>query len=119
MRDALFLLVLGGLLSLSVAETAEAQEGVEVYLGGVVGAAVLSADATSRAIASSDGFTFSHYAPKHGPAVNLFAGAHATDYLTFQANYRWNRNDFRIASASAVDVFDDRLGRSTQYAARR
>ncbi len=119
-RDALFLRVLGGLLSLSVAQTAAAQEGVEVYLGGVVGAAVLSADATSRATASTDGFTFSRYAPKNGPAVNLFAGAHVTDYVTFQANYRWNRNDVRSVSASAtsaVDVFDDRLGRSTQHAA--
>jgi len=118
-RDALFLSVLGGLLSLSVVQTAEAQEGVEVYLGAVAGVAVLSADATSGATANGDGFTFSHYAAKNGPALNLFAGAHLTDYVTVQANYRWNRNDFRSASASAtsaVTVFDDDLGRSTQHA---
>ena len=40
--------------------------------------------------------------------------------MTVQANYRWNRNDFRSASASAtsaVNVFDNDLGRSNQHAA--
>ena len=57
--------------------------------------------------------------PENGPVLNLFAGAHVTDYVTFQANYRWNRNDLTSVAASstgAVSTFDEQAGRSSQHA---
>ena len=95
-------LLLGVLLGLSVAAAAEAQENVEVYLGGVVGVSALSADTTSSPTGNDGAFAFSHYAPENGPVLNLFAGAHVTDYITFQANYRWNRNDLTSVAASST-----------------
>ena len=112
-------LVLGVLLGLSVAATAEAQENIEVYLGGVVGVSALSPDTTSSPTGNDGAFAFSHYAPENGPVLNLFAGAHVTDYVTFQANYRWNRNDLTSVAASstgAVSTFDEQAGRSSQHA---
>ena len=66
-------LLLGVLLGLSVAATAEAQENIEIYLGGVVGVSALSPDTTSSTTGNDGGFAFSHYAPENGPVLNLFA----------------------------------------------
>ena len=68
-----------------------------VFAGALFGVATLSADAT--AATTADGAALSMYAPKNGAAVNLFAGMHAFEFFSVQANWIWNRNDLTLVSA--------------------
>lgn len=70
--------------------TAAAQEPGH-FAGLIAGSSQLSGDPTT--IITGDGFATSDYKPATGPAVNVFAGVHLSDYLTLQANYTWNRHD--------------------------
>jgi hypothetical protein len=71
------------------------------FVGVVAGVSTLSAD--GRTTSTPAAFEASLYKPENGPAVNLLAGVHVTDYLSAQANYVWNRN---TVTTSAVRVTD-------------
>ena len=66
------------------------------FAGGLAGISTLSADA--RTALSGPVPAAGAYKPENGPAANLFAGWHATDYLSFQGNYVRNTNDVAITS---------------------
>ena len=85
------------------------------YAGVLGGLATLSADARSQL--SAQGLNASLYRPENGPALNLFAGAHVTQYLSLQANYVWNRNDLILSSTSpAAGSFYEEQRKSSQQA---
>lgn len=67
------------------------------YAGAVAGFSILSADASSS-LSPQAGATAS-YDPKNGAALNLFAGIHFSDYISFQGNYLWNRNPVTLSAA--------------------
>lgn len=87
-----------------------------VYFAGVVGGvATLSADA--RSLPTPQGLSISLYKPRNGPALDFFAGAHLTPYLSIQANYIWNRNELTLSStSSASNSFFEERRRSSQKA---
>jgi Outer membrane protein beta-barrel domain len=88
---------------------------VAPYAGVLGGLATLSADARSQL--SAQGLNASLYKPENGPALNLFAGAHLTQYLSLQANYVWNRNDLTMSSTSpASGSFYEERRKSSQHA---
>jgi len=68
-----------------------------IYFGAAGGIATLSGDA-SAAITSSSAST-SSYDPSNGGAAGAFIGAHIFDYLSFQVDYVWNRNDAVLVSS--------------------
>ncbi len=70
------------------------------FAGVIGGVADISADA--RSAPTAQGLSVSLYKPENGPALNIFAGAHVAQYLSFQANYIWNRNELTLSSASPV-----------------
>src|SRR5262249_44769026 len=85
------------------------------YAGILGGLATLSADARSQL--SAQGLSASLYKPENGPALNLFAGAHVTEYFSVQANYVWNRNDLILSStSSASSSFYEEQRKSSQHA---
>jgi Outer membrane protein beta-barrel domain len=85
------------------------------YAGVLGGLATLSADARSQL--SAQGLNASLYKPENGPALNFFAGAHVTEYLSLQANYVWNRNDLTLSSTSpASGSFYEERRNSSQHA---
>ena len=85
------------------------------YAGVLGGLATLSADARSQL--SAQGLNASLYKPENGSALNLFAGAHVTQYLSLQANYVWNRNDLALSSTSpAAGSFYEERRKSSQHA---
>jgi hypothetical protein len=67
-----------------------------LYLGAAGGLATLSGDG-SGVVTPSTAAT-SLYDPTNGGAASLFFGAHSFEYVSFQANYVWNRNDVSLAS---------------------
>src|SRR5438552_1943796 len=71
---------------------------VTSFVGVVGGLATLSADGRSQQV--PQGIDASLYKPENGPTLNLFAGAHLTQYVSVQANYIWNRNDLMLTSTS-------------------
>ena len=79
--------------------TAAAQE-PGYFAGLIAGSSQLSGDPTT--IVAGDGFATSDYKPATGPAVNVFAGVHLSDYLTLQANYTWNRHDVTLFAAEGT-----------------
>ena len=104
-------------LVLSLATASAAQDGLQVYAGGVAGVSTLSADA--RSIVSTDELAVSLYKPETGPALNLLLGVHLGEYVTVQANYIWNRNALTLVSArtaAAADVFYEQPRTSSQHA---
>ena len=85
------------------------------FAGVVGGVATLSADA--RSLPSSQGLSISLYKPENGSALDFFAGAHLTPYLSIQANYIWNRNELTLSSTSPVsNSFFEERRRSSQKA---
>src|SRR5215467_10635823 len=85
------------------------------YAGILGGLSILSADARSQLTAQ--GLNASLYKPENGPALNLFGGAHVTQYLSLQANYVWNRNDLTLSStSSASSSFYEEERKSSQHA---
>src|SRR6516225_9534022 len=88
---------------------------VVLYAGVLGGLATLSADARSQLTAQ--GLNASLYKPENGPALNLFGGAHVTQYLSLQANYVWNRNNLILSStSSASSSFYEEQRKSSQHA---
>ena len=94
-----------------------AQQTPRWYGGAMFGVSALSADAEHRAAPGE--LAVSLYKPENGLAVNGFAGAHLTDYLTVQANYIWNRNGLTLLSSRAeggATVFYEQARGSAQHA---
>ena len=60
----------------------------QVFVTGLGGAAALSNAAT----ATPSPLSASNYDSKVGPALNAAIGYHASDWVSFQAGYIWNRN---------------------------
>lgn len=67
------------------------------YAGGVAGFAILAADGAS--LLSPESGAMSSYDPATGAALNLFAGVHFSNYVSFQANYIWNRNSLALSAS--------------------
>src|SRR5579872_5114309 len=66
------------------------------FVGVMGGVATLSADARSEITASSSAVSL--YKPENGPTVQVFGGAHFTDYLSIEANYVWRENSVTLTS---------------------
>lgn len=79
-------------------QPAVAQE--QLFVGALLGVATLSADATSSPTPT---LSVSQYKPENGTAVNVLAGLHSTDWLSFQGNLIWNRNAVETLSARFPD----------------
>jgi hypothetical protein len=111
-------LVTGAALMSCLATTAaEAQQDRRVFVGGVAGVSTLSADARSEA--TTDSVDVSLYKPENGPALNLFVGMHAREYVTVQANYVWNRNHVALTSVRSTALgssFYEQPQTSSQHA---
>ncbi len=67
------------------------------YAGALGGFAILSGG--GRSIVAPSGTSLSLYKPQTGPALNVFAGRHLSDYLSVQGNFIWNANDVTLTSA--------------------
>lgn len=96
---------------------AAAQDGAAVFVGGLGGVSALSADA--RSVIATGTAEVSAYGPENGPAVNLFVGLHAGQYVTLQANYIWNRNDLTLSAVQLDDedaAFYEQARNSSQHA---
>jgi hypothetical protein len=107
-RIAVLFVVIAGLCGSVVAE-------VRSFVGVVGGVATLSADGRSQQV--PQGIDASLYKPENGPALNLFAGAHLTQYVSVQANYIWNRNDLMLTSTSPEsNSFYEEQRNSSQHA---
>ena len=95
------ILIIGTLISLSVqlgSGTVFAQAG-RGYFGVIGGISALSADGQS--VTTSDRSAVSLYNPMNGPALNFFGGWSVNNYVSFQANYIWNRNHLTLTSTEA------------------
>jgi len=105
------------LLLCLVCKVADAQSRPRMFAGVAAGIATLAADARSEI--TSSGADVSLYKPENGPALNIFVGSHAHEYLTVQGNYVWNRNDLTLTSVRATDSgpsFYDAPRASSQHA---
>lgn len=71
-----------------------------IYVGAMGGIATLSGDG-SAVIKSSSAAT-SLLDPSDGPAGEIFAGIHLFQYVSFQADYVWNRNNVVLVSTSGT-----------------
>jgi len=69
-----------------------------IYFGGMGGLATLSGDGS--AIITSTSASSSLYDPMNGGAAGVFLGAHLFNYVSFQADYVWNRNSVVLTSNS-------------------
>jgi hypothetical protein len=82
------------------------------FAGALGGIATLSADARfdvpERSAASG-------YKPENGSCFSPVAGYHATDFVTFQVSYIWNRNNVRYHAVSDVS-FHDQPARTSHQA---
>jgi len=78
------------------------------FAGTVAGISTLSADAQTSIAAGRTAVSL--YRPFNGPAINVFGGVHATDFLSFQGNYVYNANDLTAVatrvSAAGEDLFE-------------
>jgi hypothetical protein len=86
----------------------QAQELKKVlYLGGMGGIATLSGDGS--AVITPSSASTSLFDPDNGGAGSVFAGIHLFRYVSFQADYIWNRNHVTlvssIGSAGALDYY--------------
>lgn len=63
----------------------------------------------------------SSYRPENGATISAFAGVHWNNFLTFQADYFWNRNPLTLdvlrASTVAGSTFYERRFQSNQQTA--
>lgn len=88
------------------------------FAGGAAGIATLSAD--GRAVIGSDDAALSLYSPENGPAVNLFAGVHLSDYASLQGNYVGNANRVTLTASENSDrhfSFSEHQRDTAQHAA--
>jgi hypothetical protein len=76
---------------------AAAQDEPRNFAGGLLGMAILSADA--RSVTDGSNAAMSLYEPANGLALNVFAGVHIAQYFSVQANWIWNRNDLTLFSS--------------------
>ena len=84
------------------------------FAGALAGVSTLSADA--RAIVRETSANVSLYKPENGPALNLLAGVHVSDYFSAQGNYVWNRNTLMLSSFRTGDgTFFEERRRSGQH----
>jgi len=67
-----------------------------IYFGGMGGVATLSGDGS--AIINSTSASSSLYDPMNGGAAEAFAGINLFNYVSFQADYVWNRNSVVLTS---------------------
>jgi Outer membrane protein beta-barrel domain len=86
------------------------------FVGALGGISTLSADAGSQT--TIQGLKLSSYSPSNGGVLNVFAGAHVKDYISFQGGYIWNQNDLVLNSASSgSNTFYQQARSSSQHAA--
>jgi len=78
-----------------------AQDERHIFIGALVGMSALQADAEADGVPPN--IRASLYAPKLGPALDLFAGWHLADYFSVQVDYIWNRNDLRLVSSVVAE----------------
>src|SRR5215467_11508460 len=69
-----------------------------IYFGGMAGIATLSGDA--NAVITPTSASTSLYDPSNGGAASVFLGIHLFTYVSFQADYVWNRNDVVLISSN-------------------
>jgi Outer membrane protein beta-barrel domain len=96
---------------------ASAQDARRLFAGGAVGVSTLQAD--GRSITTAADAALSLYKPENGPALDVFAGLHLTDYFSVQANGLWNSNDITLVSSLASpqgSAFYEQQRRSRQAA---
>jgi hypothetical protein len=91
-----WILLIISLLSLALAAQSPAKR--PVYAGGSGGIATLSGDGSS--IISSSSASTSLFDPENGGAADVFAGIHLFEYVSFQTDYVWNRNQAAFVSTS-------------------
>jgi hypothetical protein len=109
--------LLGLAVLVSAALPAAAQDDRHAYAGALFGVSTLSADGTS--VTTTQDAALSLYKPENGLALNAFAGLHAAEYFSVQANYMWNRNDLTLVSSFVTPQgggFYDQRRRSAQHA---
>lgn len=69
-----------------------------IYVGGMGGIATLSGDGS--AVITPSSASTSLFDPKNGGAGGAFVGIHLFKYVSFQADYIWNRNNVAFVSTS-------------------
>src|SRR5205814_6459211 len=74
----------------------------QYYAGAVGGIATLSS--AGQAVVTSPSAAVSLYSTRNGPAVNVFAGRHLSNYVSLQGNYIWNRNDLALTSSGPAGI---------------
>jgi opacity protein-like surface antigen len=77
----------------------------QYYVGTLGGIATLSG--AGQTVVTPSLASVSLYSTRNGPAVNLFAGVHLSDYVSLQGNYMWNRNDLTLTSTASAGVLQD------------
>lgn len=98
-----------------LAAPAAAQDESRVFAGALLGVSALSADA--RSVTTDTDAVVSLYEPENGPALNVFAGVHAAQYVSLQVNWMWNRNDLTLfSSETSAGAFYQQPRRSHQHA---
>jgi len=70
-----------------------------IYFGGMAGIATLSGDA--NAVITPTSASSSLYDPSNGGAASAFLGIHLFNYVSFQADYVWNRNEVVLVSSNS------------------
>jgi len=83
------------------------------FVGGLGGISTLSAD--GRSVLTGSEPAAGLYKPENGPALDVFAGWHATGYLSLQGNYVRNSNDLSITGILG-DASFEQARRSSQNA---
>ncbi|MDE3178039.1 MAG: outer membrane beta-barrel protein [Acidobacteriota bacterium] len=71
-----------------------------LYAGGIGGIATLSGDGS--AVVTRSAASTSLFDPKNGGAGEVFAGIHLFEYVSFEADYGWNRNNAILVSTSSA-----------------
>jgi len=88
------------------------------YAGLLGGISTLSAD--GRTTVEPQTAATSSYKPENGPAIDVFAGVHWNNFLSFQVDYLWNRNPLTLdalrANATGGGAFYEQEYRSSQHA---
>ena len=69
-----------------------------IYLGAMGGFATLSGDGSS--VITSSSASTSLFDPQNGGAAEAFAGIHLFEFVSFQADYVWNRNPVTLVSTT-------------------
>jgi hypothetical protein len=64
------------------------------YTGLLGGVSTLSADGSTTV--EPEAAAASSYKPENGPTLDVFAGMHWNNFLSFQADYLWNRNPLTL-----------------------